>query len=197
MGRPGAGGRVVFAVGRGGAAVAEGAVVWRRGDEAEIPQAVAGAGADPAAAASAAPLALPHQPPARLVEEVLEEGEGWVRCRGRVPAASPFAAGDRAPAVAALELAAQAAAVLEARGRPGGEPRIGYLVRVRDAVLARPHFPVGAPLEVRADFDGGASPLSLYRVAVSLAGAEVLCAALGTYLPGGGSPPALTPRKAG
>jgi predicted hotdog family 3-hydroxylacyl-ACP dehydratase len=133
---------------------------------------------------------LPHGPPARWIDEVLARGEGELVCRGRIPAASPFARGGTAPALAGLELAAQAAAVLEALDRAGAggaaEPRRGYLVRVREAALAAAGIPAGAPLVVRVRRTGGLPPLAVYEVEVHREeggeGAEICRGTLGTWL---------------
>lgn len=141
---------------------------------------------------------LPHGPPARLAEEVLELGEEQVVCRGRVPAESAAVAAGQAGAWMGLELAAQAAGLLQAAeallpptGDAGGaaraaEPRIGYIVRLRDARFPRPTVPAGAPLVARVELEGRGGPLSLYRVTVDLEGAtprRIASANLGTYVP--------------
>lgn len=134
---------------------------------------------------------LPHGPPARWVDEVLERAEGELTCRGHIPAESPFVRGGSAPATAGLELAAQAAAVLEALERTesggGPPPRLGYLVRVRDASLGETGIPAGAPLIARVRRTGGMPPLALYEVEVRLeapepaAGVEICRGSLGTW----------------
>jgi 3-hydroxymyristoyl/3-hydroxydecanoyl-(acyl carrier protein) dehydratase len=120
--------------------------------------------ADPAAL-------LPHAPPARLVEGILERRADALAVRARIPPGSPFAEGPVASGLVALELAAQAAAALEAleragRGEPGG-PRRGYLVGARDARWAPPLLPVDSPLVVRVALEARALPLSHYRFEVS------------------------------
>lgn len=120
--------------------------------------------ADPAAL-------LPHAPPARLVEGILEQGPDALAVQARIPPGSPFAEGAVASGLVALELAAQAAATLEAleragRGEPGG-PRRGFLVGARDARWAPPLLPVDSPLEVRVALEARALPLSHYRFEVS------------------------------
>lgn len=138
---------------------------------------------------------LPHGPPARWIDEVLERAAGELTCRGRIPAASPFARGGLAPAIAGLELAAQAAAVVEALERAdAGEvsgPRRGYLVRVREASLAAAGIPAEAPLLVRVRRSGGLPPLALYEFevrhhepgdATGDTGVEICRGSLGTWL---------------
>lgn len=152
-----------------------------------------------AAGATPGPGALlPHGPPARWIDEVIARTGGELVCRGRIPAASPFARGGIAPALAGIELAAQAAAVLEALERAGAEtgagagsgagamPRRGYLVRVRDAALATAGIPAEAPLIARVRRIGGLPPLAFYEVEVRREdggeAAEVCRGTLATWL---------------
>lgn len=137
---------------------------------------------------------VPHRWPMRLVEAVIERGDGWIRCSGRVPADSPLASGGRAPAVLAIELAAQGAAVLEALLRGEGEaaeggPRLGYLVSLQDVRLEQPTIPAGEPLLAEVRQTGGAAALARYEAIVtSQDGSQVFAAGtFGTFaLPAGG-----------
>ena len=110
---------------------------------------------------------LPHAPPARLLATVLAAGTEGIVCAGIIPAAHPLAGGGEAPGFLAIELAAQAAAALEALARhPDGHPRIGYLVGVRDTHLP-PGLPTGRTLRVTAIPAGGAAALSIYDMEVA------------------------------
>lgn len=130
------------------------------------------------------PELLPHTPPSRLATGVLEIGDGHVLCRGSIPAANASARGGEAGPWMALELAAQAAGLLQAAGEGDDvEPRVGYIVRIRDARFSRPTLPAETTLLARVDHDGGGGPLSLYRARVELDGAVVCTATLGTYVP--------------
>jgi hypothetical protein len=60
---------------------------------------------------------LPHRPPMRFVEGIESETDDGVVCAVRVPERSAFNAGGSAPALVALEMAAQTAAVCEALRR--------------------------------------------------------------------------------
>lgn len=135
-----------------------------------LPAATAAIAGDDSSSIDPAAL-LPHAPPARLVESVGEHRPDALAVRARIPPGSPFAEGPMAPGLVALELAAQAAATLEAleraaRGEPGGARR-GYLVGARDARWAPVHLPVDAPLEVRVALEARALPLSHYRFEVA------------------------------
>ena len=128
---------------------------------------------------------LPHAPPARLVRSVLETSPEGLTGVAEIPAESPFATGEQAPAFVGLEAAAQGAAVLETLGRqdaPG--PRIGYLVVIRGARCAVPTLPVGRPFRFAVRLTGSAAPLSIYEVTVEgTGGAELLRGTISTYIP--------------
>jgi 3-hydroxyacyl-[acyl-carrier-protein] dehydratase len=127
---------------------------------------------------------LPHTPPARLLAAVLAVDAGGVAGTGVIHAAHPLAAGGEAPGFLAIELAAQAAAVLEALSRPpGGQPRIGYLVGVRGAHLV-PTLPTGRTLRVTAIPAGGAAALATYDIRVEdEAGERLATGTISTFLP--------------
>jgi len=130
---------------------------------------------------------VPHTPPARLLAEVLAAGTGGILCAGSVSAGHPLAVGGEAPGFLAIELGAQAAAALEALARqPGGRPRIGYLVGVRDAHLPA-RLPTGRTLHVTAVPAGGAAALAIYDMQVAEEGAAEPLAAgtISTFLPEG------------
>lgn len=128
---------------------------------------------------------LPHTGTARLLTDVVRTGPGFIEAIGRVPAAHPLVAGGRAPCFVGLELGAQAAAALEAldRAAAGGDraPRVGYLVRVREARFSSPDLPVDAPLQVTATLSGAAPPLAVYQIEVRADGIESLRATLSTH----------------
>ncbi|HSS52407.1 MAG TPA: hypothetical protein VLX28_25980, partial [Thermoanaerobaculia bacterium] len=129
---------------------------------------------------------LPHGPPALLLHAVSEVAEDGIVVVAKVPPRHPLVAEGRFPAFLALEAAAQAAAALEALGRHGAPgPRIGYLVGIRDARFAAPSLPAGRRLRVAARLMGGASPLSVYTVAIGDIGgmgSEVAAGTLSTFL---------------
>lgn len=120
---------------------------------------------------------IPHRPPILMIEEIVERSDEGLLCRGRLPCSAP---------VLLLELAAQATAVMTALGggdRPGGEPKIGYLVAIQQA-----RFPVretldGRPLLAAVQPLRGVPPLRRYAVQVSLeeGAVELVSATLTTY----------------
>lgn len=115
---------------------------------------------------------VPHFPPALLIESLVAHGPSGARGRGTIPADSPFAVAGHAPSYLGLEMAAQAAALVEALGRAGEDSasRIGYVVAVREARCFVRSLPVGEPLDVMVFFAGSALPLSIYAVRVEQAG---------------------------
>jgi predicted hotdog family 3-hydroxylacyl-ACP dehydratase len=127
---------------------------------------------------------VPHAPPARLLTEVLAGGAGGILCAGSIPADHPLATGGEAPGFLAIELGAQAAAAFEALARqPGGRPRIGYLVSVRDAHLPA-RLPTNRTLRVTAVPAGAAAALAIYEMHVAEEGAAEPLAAgtISTFL---------------
>ncbi|HEV7498493.1 MAG TPA: hypothetical protein VGQ33_00760 [Vicinamibacteria bacterium] len=120
---------------------------------------------------------------ARMVDTVLETFADGLVCRGRVSARGPFASADgRVPAVAALELAAQATAVHQALGASGASVTHGYLVAVRSAILHADDVEAGVPLMATVRRAAEKGPLATYDVAVAgPAGETILTATLSTH----------------
>jgi predicted hotdog family 3-hydroxylacyl-ACP dehydratase len=89
----------------------------------------------------------------------------------RVPERSAFSERGSAPALVALEMAAQSAAVLEAllrfRRQEGGGARVGYLVGARDVRFTCARVPVGEALFAAVRLAAIAPPLSTYAFEVS------------------------------
>ncbi|HEX5719204.1 MAG TPA: hypothetical protein VF179_23785 [Thermoanaerobaculia bacterium] len=112
---------------------------------------------------------VPHAPPALLIRT------GSVAV---IPEDSPFVEAGRAPAFVGLEAGAQAAALLEALARSSGEPKIGYVVAIRNARFRTPWLPAGRPLPVTVKPAGSAPPLSIYEVSVG----EVVTGLVSTYI---------------
>lgn len=153
-------GLVRFEIRRGEETVSNG--VLRLGEEeAEVAEAPA---ADPLPAGL-----IPHAPPALLVRSASV---------AVIPEDNPFVEAGRAPAFVGLEAGAQAAAVLEALDRSAGEPRIGYVVAIRNARFRTSWLPAGRPLPVTVKPAGSAPPLSIYEVSVG----EVVTGLISTYV---------------
>ncbi len=129
---------------------------------------------------------LPQRPPMRLVTAILNATEDGILCSACIPAKCPLVFGDSAPALAGLEVAAQAAAAWEAirRWREAGTatPRIGYLVALRDVVLFAERLPIDQSLLTAVRIEATAPPLTHYRVEVSLGGLPIVIGTIATFL---------------
>lgn len=142
-----------------------------------------------AAAASVVPiepLLLPHRPPMRFVESVLGESADGMTCEARIPADCALVAHGMAPAVAAIEAAAQTAAVWEAmrRRRDGGTgaPRLGYLVGLRDVTFFARSIPAEQAFQATVRLEAGTMALAHYAMQIDLGPALILRGTLATFL---------------
>ena len=117
---------------------------------------------------------LPHRPPARFAARVRRADDAGLDLEALVPEASAFVRDGAAPALLALEIAAQAAACFETlvRVRAGGagEARRGYLVGARDVVLDGGPLPAGRPILAAVRLAACAPPLSRYAFEVGAGG---------------------------
>ena len=194
---PGPDGEVRLEVRRGSEVVASGTLkLGDPGGPSPVGGATAGAAGVPSAAAGVPHLdrLLPHRATMRLVAAVESEPDDGIVCAARVPAGSPFAANGTAPALVAIEMAAQAAAVFEALRRfraSGGEsdsaidaagPRIGYLVGARGVRFLAARIPAGAACQVAIHLAGLAGPLSTYRFDVDRGGDPVAVGSVSTWI---------------
>ena len=145
-----------------------------------------GSGTEPETGGDDPAAWIPHRPPIRCVEKLLEADDGGAVCRVRLPRVGAFAAGDRVPAFFELECAAQATAAWEAsrrvRAGEAAEPRTGYLVGARDAGFAAPWFAAGACGTVRVRLEGHAPPLAVYGFEMDLGGRGVASGTIQVWL---------------
>jgi 3-hydroxymyristoyl/3-hydroxydecanoyl-(acyl carrier protein) dehydratase len=129
---------------------------------------------------------LPHRPPMRFVEAIEAETDGEVVCAVSVPRLCAFTERGSAPALVALEMAAQSAAVSEAllrfRGEEGGGARIGYLVGARNVRFARARVPAGVTIFAAVRLAAIAPPLSIYDFDVEDATGVVASGTLSAWL---------------
>lgn len=129
---------------------------------------------------------LPHRYPMRFVQRVLQcDGERIV-CTACVPAACPLVCDGRAPAILAVEAAAQAAGVREAlarltAGRPDCAPS-GYLVSLRDVEFAAATIPADVPFAVTVRVQSVSLPLSTYAIEAGAVSQPILRGTIGTFL---------------
>jgi len=129
---------------------------------------------------------LPQRPPMRFVEGIEAETDDGVTCAVRVPERSAFTEGGSAPALVALEMAAQSTAVFEAlrrsRKAEGRGARIGYLVGARDVRFSRARVPAGETLFAAVRLSGVAPPLSTYAFEVTDGSEVVASGTVSTWL---------------
>jgi len=129
---------------------------------------------------------LPHRSPMCFVDRVCAFTDKHVVCEASIPSACPLVREGAAPAIMAIEAAAQAAAVGEALRRIGaGECKAasnGYLVGLRNVELAVATIPATAPLIVVARLQSVELPLSTYAVEIFYRGRPVLRGDIGTFL---------------
>lgn len=128
---------------------------------------------------------LPHAGPARLVTRVVEVAADAIVCEGTVPPENPYVSSSSCPTWVGVELAAQAAALLEAHTHQAtlvGTRPTGYLVRMRDVRCSRPAFPAGTVLRIRVERLSAALPLFVYRISVAAGDVELLRGQISTYL---------------
>lgn len=129
---------------------------------------------------------LPHRPPMRFVDSILHQSADALDCIARIPGRCALVSGGSAPAVAAIEAAAQAAAAWEAlqRWRRQGEaaPRVGYLVAMRDVAFFTEQVAAESDLSVSVSLDSAAPPLTHYRFEVSLQGMLQARGTIATFL---------------
>ena len=91
---------------------------------------------------------VPHRAPMLLLDAFVSREAEQVLCRVDIRAGAPFVVGGHLPAVVTLEYMAQCVAVHAGLTRDG-EPRVGYLVSVRELDLMVDEFSVGERLWVR------------------------------------------------
>ncbi|MEO8163834.1 MAG: hypothetical protein ABI619_00425 [Betaproteobacteria bacterium] len=129
---------------------------------------------------------LPHRPPMRFVTAILGQTEQGLDCTACVPAECGLASAGLVPALAAVEAAAQTAAAWEAvrRWRDGNpaEPRVGYLVALRDVVFFAEHIAAGQSFAACVRLEAAAPPLTHYRFEAALNGSLVASGMIATFL---------------
>ena len=129
---------------------------------------------------------LPHRPPMRFLDSILHQSPDALDCVARIPGRCALVSGGSAPAVAAIEAAAQAAAAWEAlqRWRRQGEaaPRVGYLVAMREVGFFTDCIPADQALFVSVHLEAVSPPLTHYRFEVSQEGLWLVRGAIGTFV---------------
>jgi predicted hotdog family 3-hydroxylacyl-ACP dehydratase len=175
--------RVSFEVRRDDARVANGELGFGHPEAPLTRMACPAATTGPAAPVEAL---LPQRPPMRFVTSILDETSAGLVCEARIPAACALVAEGTAPALAAVEAAAQAAALWEGvrrwRDSRSSASRIGYLVALRDLALFAGRVPAEAPLIASVRLDAAALPLTHYAIEVAHDQVPVLRGKIATFL---------------
>lgn len=173
-----------FEVRRSGEVVSNGAIQFGIPEHAEDPR--TSVAARPPRGVPSFDELIPHRFPMRFVERLLGEAEDGATCLARVPRACGLTTGGAAPALIAMEAAAQTAAIWEAlrhaRASGGPSARIGYLVSVSDVMLHMDTIPADADLFATVRLEAVMPPLSIYAVEVVTEGAVALRGSIGAYL---------------
>jgi predicted hotdog family 3-hydroxylacyl-ACP dehydratase len=130
---------------------------------------------------------VPHRGRALFLREVLRAAGDTASCRARIPADSPFVNAGAAPSLVGLDVAAQAAAALEALLRAGpsesGALRLGYVVGIREARFDAATLPADTDLTVDVHLLEGASALAAHEVELRIGSTRCLSAVLTTFKP--------------
>jgi predicted hotdog family 3-hydroxylacyl-ACP dehydratase len=174
-----------WTVRRGDDVVARAAVVFgRHATGASPPPAKPSPPADPAPRAWDLDALLPHRPPMRFVTGIESVRDDGVVCTARLAARGPFTLEGPAPALAAIEMAAQAAAVFAGLRFADGPaaPRAGYLVGARGVRFFRAAIPTGAACTTAVRATGMAGALSTFDFEVACEGERVASGSLSTWL---------------
>ena len=185
-GRDGEGGRVRFDVRCDGALVANGELILGRPDEAGTAAARAARASRAAGAAPPVASLVPQQPPMRFVTAIVAETPDGLTCAAQIPAACALVSEGSAPALVALEAAAQTAAAWEGMRRwheaSAASPRMGYLVAVREVAFFAARIPADETLLASVRLDATAPPLMHYAVEVALGARPILRGTVATVL---------------
>jgi len=135
---------------------------------------------------------VPHTSVARFLTGILSMTPNAIAATGAIPLGHALVSHGRAPVFLAIELGAQAAAAFEAitrAQRPDAVagPRVGSLVRIREAHFHQASVPADTEISVAAELMGAAPPLAIYRLTATIEDTVVLTAVISTHAgPAGG-----------
>lgn len=107
---------------------------------------------------------VPHAPPMRTVEQLVDWEPGRARCTMLVRPHNPFVEGGKLPTVATLEFLAQtvAACLGHEAFTHGGAVRVGMIVGVRQLELFEPFLLVGDELVLDVQRVRGTDEISTF-----------------------------------
>lgn len=128
---------------------------------------------------------LPHSGRALLLSRIITSGAENLEGEAIIRDSYPLAIDGTAPCLVGIEIAAQAAAALEALKRAeGGAGGGGRLVRVDDATFTCGTLPVNSAIDVKVRRESVMLPLVKYRVEIATAGRLCMEARLSIFLLG-------------
>lgn len=135
---------------------------------------------------------MPHQPPMRLIDEVLSVEGGHIVCRSRIEEDHILLEGGRVSALAAIELFAQAAAALMVyrATKAGVTPTGGYLLGTRKVDVEVDGFSVGDVLTIDVNELWGNGPLAQFECSLRQGEAVVATGSINVAAAGGPPPEA-------
>jgi predicted hotdog family 3-hydroxylacyl-ACP dehydratase len=121
---------------------------------------------------------MPHGPPIRALDELLQWESGHAVCRLRIKETMPFVKDGAVATVAFVEYLAQAVAVcLGYEAYVGGEGvRVGMLVGIRKMTLHQPTVPVGTDVIVEVERLRGSEDVSTFRGVARVGETEIATA---------------------
>lgn len=121
---------------------------------------------------------LPHQPPMRLLDDIVEVTDNCAVCRATIRPDCVFAVDGRVHPTAMIEYVAQACAVYAAvvSAKDGGGPRLGLIMACREAEFAVDAFAVGDELTIVASKAFGGNQMASFTGTVSRG--DTLCATI-------------------
>jgi predicted hotdog family 3-hydroxylacyl-ACP dehydratase len=129
---------------------------------------------------------LPHRPPMRWLRSIVDESDEGIVCTASIPRTCALAATGNVPAVAAVEAAAQGAALWEAlrRSRIAGErvQRTGYLVSMRDVEWFEPGIEAETSFVVSAMLTASIGMLTKYAIRATHRSSTLLRGTIGAIL---------------
>jgi predicted hotdog family 3-hydroxylacyl-ACP dehydratase len=175
-----------FAVSRGGEATCDGIALLRAAGTGASGRAAGPQPPPPDATLAPAEALVPHRGAMRFVEALVASSPAATTALARVPAGSPFARDGFAPAVLAIEMAAQTAAAGEAlaRSRATGVagPREGRLVGASDVSLLAEAVPEGRLLVVSIVLAQSVPPMAIYEATIADGDHVLATGRVNTYL---------------
>jgi predicted hotdog family 3-hydroxylacyl-ACP dehydratase len=130
---------------------------------------------------------MPHQPPMRFIDEVIEVGDGHIVCRSRIDDAHIMADDGRVSPLVAIELFAQAAAALMVHraAQAGAPPTGGFLLGTRKVDVGVDTFRAGDELTIDVRELWGNGPLAQFDCHLTRNGVEVASGSINVASAGG------------